>query len=87
MKRLKIIEALKILEKQGKLNNSKKATIETKAADLFAADLWPESNRATQLINTSNLLIGKTKRINIEWISILCEKLNCSLEFLFGTKK
>lgn len=38
-------------------------------------------------INMSNLISGKTVGIKPKWVPILCEKLECSADFLFGIEK
>ncbi|NQU54074.1 MAG: hypothetical protein HQ522_16215 [Bacteroidetes bacterium] len=49
----------------------------------LAEKLWPGSSRDTQQMNISNLLNGKTKRVDIQWIPIICEELGCTPNFLF----
>ncbi len=46
--------------------------------------LWPNSKRETQQVNWANLKKGKTKRVDIEWIPILCDELNCTPNYLFN---
>lgn len=50
----------------------------------LGALLWPERAEATQMVNMTNLLCGKTRRIAPEWVPVLCSALNCSADFLFG---
>ena len=76
MSRLRIAEAMEKLEQKG--NKIKKIQI--------AEKLWPKSSRKTQQMNIANLIDGKTKRVDIEWVSILCEVLECNPSFLFNHK-
>lgn len=73
--RLRIEEALM-------LHNSK-ADSKVKISDLGMA-LWPNSRFSTQQVNASKLINGKTLRVEIAWIKILCEKLECTPNFLCG---
>jgi hypothetical protein len=73
MSKLKIAEAMQKLEQKGK--KIKKIQI--------AEKLWPGSSRKTQQMNIANLIDGKTKRVDIEWIPILCDILECTPSFLF----
>lgn len=50
----------------------------------IAAALWPDSAEKTQRVNFGNLYRGVTKNVSPEWVIILCEKLKCSSDFLFG---
>jgi len=73
--RLRIEEALM-------LHNSK-ADPKIRIIDLGFA-LWPDSQESAQKVNVSKLVNGKTVRVEIAWIKILCEKLECSPNFLCG---
>lgn len=53
---------------------------------VLSQKLWPDSTVESQQVNMSNLMSNKTKKINPEWINILCEELGCSSDFLFGIK-
>lgn len=50
----------------------------------LAALLWPDSTPGTQNVNLSNLTNGKTKAILPKWVPIICEKLGCTPNYLFG---
>jgi hypothetical protein len=49
--------------------------------------LWPESREETSVVNMTNLCTGITKKIEPEWIVIICRELNCTSDFLFGLKE
>lgn len=48
--------------------------------------IWPESSRATQRMNISNLTTGKTQTFKEDWVLILCAELECDANDLFGIK-
>jgi len=73
--RLRISEALM-------LQNSKLET-KIRIIDLGIA-LWPDSKESAQKVNVSKLVNAKTVRVEIAWIKILCEKLECTPNFLCG---
>ena len=50
----------------------------------IAARLWPDSTPVAQQVNITRLCAGKTPRINVEWVSVICEMTGCSADFLFG---
>ena len=50
----------------------------------IAARLWPYSTPVAQQVNITRLCAGKTPRINVEWVSVICEMTGCSADFLFG---
>lgn len=50
----------------------------------IAARLWPDSTPGAQQVNMTRLCAGKTPRINIEWVSVICEMTGCTADFLFG---
>lgn len=52
----------------------------------LARKIWPNSKPESQLVNMSNLCSGVTKKINPEWVVVLCKELKCSADFLFGLK-
>jgi hypothetical protein len=45
--------------------------------------LWPDSSRESMLINTAKLFNGRTKRIEFDWVGIICEWLQCEPNDLF----
>lgn len=49
----------------------------------IAEKLWKTSNRSTQAVNFSNLISGRTKLINPEWVNIICEETGVDANFLF----
>ena len=50
----------------------------------LARILWPESKDKTAHTNMSNLMHGKVKKIDIEAVPIICEKLGVTADYLFG---
>jgi len=52
----------------------------------LARAIFPDSKRETQEVNITNLLTGKTKRPNPEWIPIICELTGVDANFLFNIK-
>lgn len=50
----------------------------------LAAKLWPNSAPETQGVNMRCLCSGVTKRVQPEWITIICEETGCDANFLFG---
>lgn len=49
-------------------------------------ELWPESNIKTQRMNIMRLCSGDTKSVKIDHIEILCNRLVCDANYLFGQK-
>ena len=58
----------------------------TKKIDL-AKILWSDSSAKTAHANFSNLCSGKTKKIDIEAVPVICEKLGVTADYLFGISK
>lgn len=50
----------------------------------IAARLWPDSTPVAQQVNITRLCSGKTPRINVEWVNVICEMTGCTADFLFG---
>lgn len=50
----------------------------------LASELWPDSRDKTANANISNLCNGKTKKIDIDAVPIICERLGVTADFLFG---
>lgn len=50
----------------------------------IAARLWPDSTPVAQQVNITRLCAGKTPRINVEWVGVICEMTGCTADFLFG---
>ena len=72
--RLKVNEAIARSEANGKKVMKKD----------IAARIWSESTPESQQVNMTNLCSGVTKKINPDWVVILCEMLDCSADYLFG---
>lgn len=49
-----------------------------------SARLWEGSKESTQQANMNNLCNGRTKLINPNWVTIICEMVNCTPNYLFG---
>ena len=49
-----------------------------------AARLWEGSAESSQQVNMTNLCNGTTQRIAPEWVTVLCEMLDCTPNYLFG---
>ena len=45
--------------------------------------LWPDSTRESMVQNVQKLFAGKTKRIEFEWIPIICKWLDVTPNELF----
>ena len=52
----------------------------------LGAILWPNSTKPTQIVNINNLCSGKTKRIDISMVSIICDTLRVDANYLFNIK-
>lgn len=52
----------------------------------LAAKLWPESHQKTRMLNMSNLISGKTERINPEWVQTICDECGVDPNYLFNFK-
>lgn len=50
----------------------------------LAKKIWPESETKTQQVSISKLVNGKTRRIEMDWVKIICEETGVSPDFLFG---
>ena len=50
----------------------------------IAAKLWPASTPVTQSINMRLLCKGSTKRIEPQWVQVICDETGCDPNFLFG---
>lgn len=53
----------------------------------LARILWPDSKDKTAHTNMSNLTHGKVKKIDIDAVPIICEKLGVTADYLFGISK
>ena len=74
--RLRINEAIALSEAMGKKILKK---------DL-AAKIWANSRPEAQAVNMTNLASGVTKKVNPEWIVIICRETGCTADFLLGIK-
>lgn len=74
---------LRIKEAIEEFNGKNKGQI--KMIDL-AKDLWAESSIKTQRMNIMRLCSGDTKSVKIDHIEILCKRLVCDANYLFGQK-
>lgn len=50
----------------------------------MARELWTESSLRSAQANFSNLCSGVTKKIDIEMVPVICEKLGVTADYLFG---
>lgn len=50
----------------------------------LAQEIWKESSPKSAYMNFANLEKGHSKKIDIEVVEFLCDKLQVSAEFLFG---
>jgi hypothetical protein len=50
----------------------------------LGAELWPDSAEASQMVSAYKLVRGETTRIPLTMIRIICDKLECSPNFLYG---
>lgn len=50
----------------------------------FAQSMWPNSSARSARMNLSNLVSGKSKKIDIENVPLVCERLGVSADYLFG---
>jgi hypothetical protein len=72
---------LRIEEALIRFNSTAEKTITI--AQLGAA-LWPDSAEVTQMVSSYKLVRGETTRIPLSMIRIICDKLECSPDFLCG---
>lgn len=77
MAKLRINEAIERSESNGKKVLKK---------DL-AAKIWAKSKPEAQAVNMANLCNGVTKKINPEWIEIICKETGCTSDFLLGLEE
>lgn len=50
----------------------------------LAAKLWPNSKEITQQVNMSSLISGRTSRISLDMIHVICHELKCTPNLLFN---
>lgn len=53
----------------------------------LAAKIWPNSRPEAQAVNMTNLCTGATKKINPEWIVVICKETGCTADFLLGMEE
>lgn len=53
----------------------------------LASKMFPECNEQTAVVNFGNVISGRTQRIKIDWVRIICTECNVSPNFLFGYGK
>lgn len=53
----------------------------------LAAKIWPNSRPEAQAVNMTNLCTGVTKKINPEWIVVICRETGCTADFLLGMEE
>lgn len=80
MLEFKIKEALEIKCAKDGLKRKEQLELRRELSEL----LWVNSTKLSRIANICNLLSGKTSVIPIEWVGIICEKLDCTPDFLFG---
>ena len=74
--KLKVNEAIALADSRGKKIYKK---------DL-AAKIWANSKPVAQAVNMTNLCSGVTKKVNPEWLVIICLETGCSADYLLGLK-
>lgn len=72
-----INEAIEFANSQGK---------KIKKKDI-SARLWPNSSESGRRMNMASLCGGKMKRIDHEWVGIICDMCGCTPNFLFNYGK
>lgn len=77
MAALKVNEAIARAEMNGKKIKKKE----------LAAKIWANSRPEAQAVNMTNLCTGTTKKVNPEWIKIICRETGVTADFLFGIEK
>lgn len=50
----------------------------------LAAILWPSSREATQQVNLSNLISGRTTKVTVKQIINACNYLGCDANYITG---
>lgn len=48
----------------------------------IAEKFWPDSTETARQVNMTKLCNGKQKKINPDWVKIVCEMTGCTPEFL-----
>lgn len=73
---IRITEALTYAKEKGLLGKKQKAEL--------AQALWPNSAPKAAYMNFLNLETGKSKKIDVATVPVLCSMLGVSADFLFG---
>lgn len=73
---IRITEAITYAKEKGLLGKKQKAEL--------AQALWPNSNARAAYMNFLNLESGKSKKVDIATVPIICSMLGVSADFLFG---
>ena len=77
---LRINEALDFHEQM-------KSKGEASISRMELADVFFEgSQEATKKVNMSNLARGRTKRVDPNWVKVICKRTGVDANFLFGIK-
>ena len=71
-----------VIKLQEAIDIAKENGITVKKMDL-AKKLWPKSKNFTQKANFAKLCNGKTIRVTVDMIKIICKELSCDANFLF----
>lgn len=50
----------------------------------IAEKFWPDSNDTARQVNMTKLCNGKRKKIDPDWVKIVCDATGCTPEFLLG---
>lgn len=74
MQKLRINEAIALAKEKG---------IPFRKLEL-AKKLWPDSDANTAKANLSNLIAGRSKKVTIDAVPLLCAELGVTADFLFG---
>lgn len=73
---IRITEAINYAKEKGLLGKKQKADL--------AQALWPNSNPKAAYMNFLNLETGKSKKIDVATVPVLCSMLGVSADYLFG---
>lgn len=73
---IRITEAINYAKEKGLLGKKQKADL--------AQALWPNSNPKAAYMNFLNLETGKSKKIDVATVPIICNMLGVSADYLFG---
>ena len=73
---IRITESINHAKEKGLLGKKQKAEL--------AQALWPNSSPKAAYMNFLNLETGKSKKIDIATVPILCSMLGVSADYLFG---